>query len=70
MITFTRNALILLCLILLGMPSEAQTGNVFTCLEALVGRADVVFTGTIAHIARTHPPGDEYPLFTLTVQVD
>ena len=68
MINFTRIAFALV-LTLLCTPSWAQTGQGFICLEALVGRADVVFTGTIVRFERTHPPENQYPVFTLTVQV-
>jgi len=68
MMNFPRMAFILV-LTLFGTPSWAQTGKGFICLEALVGRADVVFTGTILRLDRTQPPKNQYPLFTLTVQV-
>ena len=69
MINFNRIALTLV-LILLCTPSRAQTGQGFICLEAWVGRADAVFTGTIVRLERTHPPENQSPVFTLTVQVD
>jgi len=57
-------------LILLCTSSWAQTGQGFICLEALVARADAVFTGTIVQLERTHPSENESPVFALTVQVD